>query len=380
MLEEDATSQDGYGPGRALTRRALLAILGTTALAAMAPLSACSEDAPGNEPDQSDSGSQEPAGISASQAVCTDDERSYRVRFSTGSIVSAALDGTGEPTELYTNGYPRLTGIRYLLVQDGTVFFGDVPSGEVRSVPVDGGEAATVFAPNSTASQGATPRALEDGRLYVASTDTQTNQCALYSVSPAGGELQLHLTLPAGYTLRGLDAPRGHVWYAGPNADDHRELHFCNLDGSGDVVAHVMDGSPSADASIACLQRGERVYAYLECASTPSSQLYSYALDGSDERLERDFASQCFAAGSDGATLYLVDRASFSLVSASLDDPQALASVAQIPQLTTQTKVSFVECAGGAVWVTTYTADADDATALLTYRVDVATGEVTVIS
>lgn len=361
--------------------------MGTAVLSGAAGMLACSGAAPSEDPSApaDDVEATDHVGVTASQAVCVNEENSYRVRFSTGSIVSGPRDGSGTPSELYSNGYPRLTGIRYLLLADGiaegTLFFGDVPSGEVRSVPTGGGDWTTVFAPNVAATQGATPRAFQEDRLYVACADAQTNQTTIYSVAPDGGELALHLTLPAGFALCGLDAPFDAVWYAGVNADDHRELRFCKLDGTGEVVAHVLDCDAGANTSISCHRWGDRVYAYVESATTPSSQLWSYALDGSDEQLVRDFTSQRFAMGGRLGTLYLVDLGSFGLLSMDLADPQApLATVGQVPQLSSQTKVSFVEVAGEAVWVTAYTADTDDQNALLTYRIDPASGEVAVMS
>ena len=355
---------------RMLTRRnALSAVVGGTALTLGLLALGCDSDA--GEKDSSSSSA--PAQDVARQTVIESNGSIYYVNLASGSVVRSEEDGS-DAQVLYTNGVPKLAGVRYIILDGTTIYFGDIPTGAVRAVSTSGGDPWTVYS-SGDATRSLTPRVLESGRVYMSLQDVSLGESSLCSVRTDGTDYKEHFTLPAGFYAKSICAEENLVWYSGINDADEREIRSCSLDGSSETVVYAMEGIPSSSSELAWKRVDGRLVIVAFDYSAKAATLMSLAEDGSDSKVVYDFGARSLLFDYRDDAYWLVDTSAFSLLSlaASGGDP---VTISEIPRKTESTVVSLVEADTDKIWVTTLSSDLPDTESYAIYGVARDTGEV----
>ena len=369
-----------------MTRRAVLAGLAVAAVGVVAGVVGCVGS--GDEEDaQTDVDASEDAQASATTDVAlahlgavADDEATYFVRFDEGAVVRLA-SGDDEGEVLYSNGQVNQLGIRYLAVADGTLWFCDVPSRSICSVPTGGGDVTVTYTAEDAAYL-PVPIEIAGDTVWFSLIETAGTTGTVCSVGCDGSGAVEHLTLPTGFSAQYVDADAGVAYCSGVGDSDEREVRACALDGSGETVLWAFDGVASTDSAITWQVAGGRLYVEAQDNATPSNRLLSVALDGSEDEasVEHDFSTQKVLFDRCGDELTFVDRETFAVMTLASDEDETVVSLATVPKLADGTTVSALEAGSGVAWVTTATAGEDTAIEYLTYEVSRETGEVTLLA
>ena len=377
----DADDTADLGAARAImTRRAVLAGLAVAAVGVVAGVVGCvgSDD----EEDADDADAQASAATDVALAhlgAVADDDATYFVRFDEGAVVRLASgSGDGEGEVLYSNGQVNQLGIRYLAVADGALWFCDVPSRSICSLPTGGGDVTVTYTAEDAAYL-PVPIEVAGSTVWFSLIETAGTTGTVCSVGCDGSGFVEHLTLPAGFSAQYVDPDAGVAYYSGVGDSDEREVRSASLDGSGETTLWSFDGVASADSAMSWQVAGGRLYVEAQDNASGTNRLLSVALDGSEEEATvlHDFSTQKVLFDRCGDDLYFVDRETLAVMVASADDPDAPATLASVPKLADGTTVSALEAGSAMAWVTTATAGEDTATEYVTYQVARETGELT---
>ena len=355
---------------RMLTRRgAITTVVGGAALTLCLLALGCDSDTG----ETGSNSSSAPAQDIARQTVIESDGSIYYVNLASGSVVRSEEDGS-DAQVLYTNGIPKLAGVRYIILDGTTVYFGDIPTGAVRAVSTSGGDPWTVYS-SGDATKSLTPRVLESGRVYMSLQDVSLGESSLCSVRTDGSDYKEHFSLPGGFYAKSICAAENLVWYSGINDADEREIRSCSLDGSNENVVYAMEGVPSSSSELSWKRVDGRLVVVAFDYSAKATKLLSLSEDGSDAQVVYDFGARSLLFDYRDDTYWLVDTTAFSLLSlsASGGDP---VTVSEIPRKTESTVVSLVEADTDKIWVTTLSSDLPDTESYAIYGVARDTGEV----
>lgn len=313
--------------------------------------------------------------ILAHEAAVSDDDATYFVDFTTGSIMRCDAGATTSET-LYTNGRVNQLGIDNLVCADGIIYFGDVPSSSICAISTEGGDVTTLWT-SEDVSLSPVPIEIAGDTLYFSVVDDESLQSTIWSVSLDGSDAQTYTTLPDSFSAQYIDPDSGLVYYSGISSNSTREIHSATLAGEEELTVWAFDDITSSDSAITWRVTSERVVIEAQDNVAPSNQLLSVALDGTDEQVLHDFSSQKVMFDLGGTDLYFVDRETFAFLVISADDLDEVESLASIPKTDDGTAVSSIEAGDGKAWVTTVTAGEDTANVYTTYEIDRETGEVT---
>lgn len=322
--------------------------------------------------DDSDTGSDV---ILAHEAAVSDDDATYFVDFTTGSIMRRDA-GADTSETLYTNGRVNQLGIDNLVCADGIIYFGDVPSSSICSISTEGGDVTTLWT-SEDVSLSPVPIEIAGDTLYFSVVDDESLRSTIWSISLDGSDAQTYTTLPDSFSAQYIDPDSSLVYYSGISSESTREIHSATLAGKEELTVWAFDDVTSSDSAITWQVTSERVVIEAQDNITPSNQLLSVALDGTDEQVLHDFSSQKVMFDLGGTDLYFVDRETFAFLVISAENLDETESLASIPKTDDSTAVSSIAAGDGKAWVTTVTAGEDTANIYTTYEIDRETGKVT---